>query len=177
MRNKKRRGHKKDSIPEVDKSIASVERESKTKSMIEFDKEYACSIKTMVVKENNQIKPTTRFFSGKMLMFAKLSLKGFIYDLIETFVLTNAKTREIYNKNNIEYVYIYQILTDTDSAALKFLFICDEKSIKNDHEYRDAIFEVISSNDILKRSDTSHKFWEKFDSRDEKTRKRLVYSK
>ena len=157
----------------MDERIASVEREPKTKSMIEFDTEYACSIKALGVKENNQIKPTTRFFSGKMLMFAKLSLKSFICDLIETFVFPNAATKEIYNKNEIEYVYIYQILTYTDSAALQFLFICSEKSTKNDREYRDEIFGVISSNDIFKRFDTSHKFWEKFEARDEKTRKKL----
>ena len=125
----------------------SVEREPKTKSMIEFDTEYACSIKALGVKENNQIKPTTRFFSGKMLMFVKLSLKSFIYNLIETFVFPNATTREIYNKNDIEYVYIYQILTDKDSTELEFLFICNGKSTKNDRQYLD----VISRNEINKK--------------------------
>ena len=119
----------------MDEKIASVEREPKTKSVIEFDTEYACSIEALGVKENNQIKPTTTRFSGKMLMFAKLSLKSFIYDLIETFVFSNATTKEIYDKNNIEYVYIYQILTDTDSTALQFLFICSEKGTKNNHEF------------------------------------------
>ena len=37
MRKKKRRRHKKDSVLEVDERIASVEKELKTKSMIEFD--------------------------------------------------------------------------------------------------------------------------------------------
>ena len=100
----------------------------KTKSGIEFDAEYASSIKALSVKKNNQVKPTTRFFSGKMLMFAKLSLKSFIYDVIETFVFPNATTKEIYNRNDIEYVYVYQILTDTDSTASQFLFVCDETS-------------------------------------------------
>ena len=173
MRSKKRKGHKKDFIRGVDERITSIEREPKTRSMIEFDTEFACSIKVLGVKENNQIKPTTRFFSGKMLMFAKLSLKSFIYDLIETIVFPNTTTKDIYKKNDIEYVYIYQILTDTDSTALQFLFICSEKSIKNDREYRDVIFEVISSNDIFKRFDTLHEFWEIFETRDEKTRKKL----
>ena len=66
MRNKKRRGHKKDSVREVDERIASVEREPKTKSIIEFDTEYPYSIKALGVKENSEIKTTTRFFSGKM---------------------------------------------------------------------------------------------------------------
>ena len=88
----------------MEERIASVEREAKTRSVIEFDTEYACSIKALGTKENKTIKPTTRFFSGKMLMFAKLSLKSFIYDLIETFVFANETTREIYEKNDLEYV-------------------------------------------------------------------------
>ena len=91
MRTKEKKGHRKDSAREVDEKIASVERKPKMRSMIEFDTEYACSIKALGVKENNQIKPTARFFSGKMLMFAKLSLKSFIYDLAETFVFPNAR--------------------------------------------------------------------------------------
>ena len=64
-------------------------------------------------------------------MFAKLSLKSFIYDLIKTFVFPNETTKEIYNKNYIEYFYIYQIFTDTDSTALQFLFIFGEKATEN----------------------------------------------
>ena len=65
------------------------------------------------------------------------------------------------------------MLTDTDSTALQFLIISSEKYAKNDREYRDVIFKVISSNEILKRFDTSHEFWEKFETRNEKTRKKL----
>ena len=36
------------------------------------------------VKNSDIIVPSTRFSTEKMLMFAKLSLKGFIYDLCET---------------------------------------------------------------------------------------------
>ena len=67
-------------------------------------------------------------------------------------------TREIYAKNDIEYVYVYQILTDTDSTSLQFLIICNEKSTKNDREYRDVIFDVTNSNDVFKRFDTSTHF-------------------
>ena len=139
--------------------------------MIEFDTEYVCSKKSLGVKENSSIKPTIRFFSVKILTFVKFSLKIFIYYLIETFVFPNKKTQEIYKKKDIEYVYVYQILTDIDSFSLQFLIICNEKSTKKDPEYRDVIFEVISLNEILKRFDTSHVFWEKFNVRDEKTRK------
>ena len=64
-------------------------------------------------------------------------------------------------------------MTDTDSTALQSLIICNEESTKKDAEYRDLIFEVISSNEILERFDTYHAFCENFGVRDEKTRKKL----
>ena len=36
-------------------------------------------------KNNEALKAASRFFSGKMLMFTKLLLESFTYDLIETF--------------------------------------------------------------------------------------------
>ena len=167
IRAKKKKGHKKILF---ERSMSKLPALS-AKSMIEFDTEYAYSIKDLGVKENNQIKPTTRFFSGKMLMFAKLPLKSFIDDLVETFVFPNAITKEIMPKTILN-TFIYQILTDTDNTSLQFLIIYNEKSTKNDREYRDVIFEVINSSDIFKRFDTSHKFREKFNARDEKTRKK-----
>ena len=38
--------------------------------------------------------------------------------------------------------------------------------------YCDVIFDVISSNDVLKKFDTSHKFWERFNVRDKKNSKK-----
>ena len=48
----------------------------KTKMLVEFnDKEWA-SIKSFTVKKRSDIKGTTRFMSGKLLMSAKLTLKS-----------------------------------------------------------------------------------------------------
>ena len=65
------------------------EKDLKTKAIVELDSRLACSIKGVVVKQNNAVKPTTRLFSGKVLMFAKISLISFIYDMIETFCFPN----------------------------------------------------------------------------------------
>ena len=53
--------------------------------VVEFNDRKSTSIKSFAVKKRNEIKVTTRFMSGKLLMFAKLSLKSFIYDLTEIF--------------------------------------------------------------------------------------------
>ena len=56
--------------------------------------------------------------SGKLLMFAKLSLKSFIYDMIETFCFPDENVMEIFKKCEIERVEIFHVLTDTDSTSL-----------------------------------------------------------
>ena len=53
----------------------------KTKMVIEFNDHETASIKSIAVKKRSSIKMTTCFMSGKLTMFAKLSLKSFISSL------------------------------------------------------------------------------------------------
>ena len=78
--------------------------------------------------------------SGKLLMFAKLSLKSFIYDLIETFCFPQEQLADLYKKYLIEKVEIFYMLTDTDSTALEFIFISDLNSDVPEDKFRDIIF-------------------------------------
>ena len=48
--------------------------------------------------------------SGKLLMFAKLLLKSFVFELIETFCFPNEQTKQIFKKYQIGKVEIYHIL-------------------------------------------------------------------
>ena len=80
------------------------------------------------LKNFDQIKISTRFLSGKMFILAKLSLMNFIYALVETISFPNEKVKKIYDKYLIEKVYIYHVLTDTDSTCLQFMFLSDPKS-------------------------------------------------
>ena len=68
----------------------------KTKMVVEFDDREFASIKSFAVKNLSSIKVTSHFISGKLLMYAKLSLKSFIYDLIETFCFPGEKVKEIF---------------------------------------------------------------------------------
>ena len=61
-------------------------------------------------------------------MFAKLSLKSFIYDLIETFCFPQEEIINLYKKYLIEKIEILNVLTDTDSTATQFIFISDANS-------------------------------------------------
>ena len=61
-------------------------RDSKIKSLIDFDEEYVSSVKSLAIKKEAKINLTTRFLNGKMLMFCKSLIQSFVYDLIDVFV-------------------------------------------------------------------------------------------
>ena len=60
--------------------------------------------------------------SGKLLMFAKLSLKSFIF----------------------------HVLTDIDSTSLKVIFISDPNSDIHESKYKDIIFEIITTSQFTR---------------------------
>ena len=89
--------------------------------MIDLDEEYSASIRSVAIEKNTKVNLTTRFLSGKMLMFSKVSIKSFVYDLIDIFMFPNQEIQEIYQKYQVEKCYLYQNLTDTDSTSVFFV--------------------------------------------------------
>ena len=87
-------------------------RNQKIKSLIDFDEEYSSSIKSLTVKKDGKINLTTKYFNGKMLMFSKVSLKSFVFDLIDVFMFPNEDTRKFYDEYQVQKCYLYQNLTD-----------------------------------------------------------------
>ena len=67
----------------------------KTKMVVELNNHDFASIKSFAVKMRSNIMVSTRFLSGKMLMFTKLLLKCFIYDLVETFCFPDEKVKKL----------------------------------------------------------------------------------
>ena len=141
--------------------------------MIDFEENNSASIKSLLIKKSTNIKVSSRFIKGKMLMFAKLSIKSFVYDLIDVFCFPNETIKEIYNKYQIEKCYLYQNLTDTDSTSLFFVFICELECVLPESEARKVIFECMVNSQILKRLDVSHDFWKKFNVQDKKKKKEM----
>ena len=121
----------------------------------------------LLLKKRSEIKVTTCFMSGKLLMFAKLPLKSFIYKISDTFCFLKENIEEIYEKYMIERVEIFYVLTDTDTTSLKFMFISDLNSEVPKDKFRDIIFEVIIASKIYNRFDSCHKFWDIFWARKE----------
>ena len=156
----KKKIHQRDNLKEVDELIQDLENNKKTKMIYEFHPQHTALIKALGVKPNDSVKPFTRFSTGKMLMFAKLSLESFIYDLCETFIFANQKTKAIYQKYDMDYIYVYQILTDTDSTSLQFIILRKEENKILNCMFREMLFKVIVENKILERFDVSREFWE-----------------
>ena len=80
----------------------------KVKSLIDFDEEHTCSIKSVAIEKSSKINLTTRFLNGKTLMFSKVSIKSFVYDLIDVFMFPNQEIQEIYQQYQVNKCYLYQ---------------------------------------------------------------------
>ena len=101
--------------------------------------------------------------SREMVMFAKLSLMSFINELIETFYFPN----ETVKKNLWQIFDRKGIWTDAESSCLKFIFVSDPKRDVCEQKFRDIRFEVMIAKKSYNRVNSSHEYWEKFDSRKE----------
>ena len=80
---------------------------------------------------------------------------SFIYDILETFCFPNKKVKLIYEKYQIETVYIYHILTDTDSTSLKFVFISNAASEIPNTKHQQIIFEVLYRQKLLREENVA----------------------
>ena len=134
----------------------------RVKSLIDFDEEYSCSIRSVAIEKSSKISLTTRFLNGKMLMFSKVSIKSFVYDLIDVFMFPNLEIQKIYRKYKVNRCYLDQNLTDTDSTSMFFAFICDLASHIREDQARNIIFEVLIASKIFNRLDLSAEFYEQF---------------
>ena len=92
----KSKNKRKRKIKDIDGKIAESLAPRKTKKILEFNDHEVASIKSIALKKRSSTQVTTRLMSGKLLMFAELSLKSFIYDIIETFCFTDENVKGIF---------------------------------------------------------------------------------
>ena len=170
---KKKKMKRKTTLIDYFDRIDEAHQKTNVKSLIEFDHSHTNSTKAVIAKQNTSIKPTTRFLSGKMLMFAKVSIKSFVCDMIDVFMIPDETTQTIYQKYKIEKCFVYQCLTDTDSTALNFIFICDLGCIVDEIQARKIIFEVMISSKIFDRLDLSDDSWAEFNIQNKKLKKQV----
>ena len=164
QKRKKRKHNTQTVVDTIEKKINSCSDIRKNRMLIEFNEYKSSSVKSIAVKANTSIKCTTRFMSGKLLMFAKLYLKSFIYSLVEllSFPEENLIVSKIYEKYGIENILCYHVLTDTDSTSIQFLIVSDPSSTYPECDVRDILFETFFSIEIRERFDKSDEFWRRF---------------
>ena len=148
---------KKRKLESMEDKISRCADPRKTKMTIEFNESEAC-VKTVAAKKKNKVKSTTRFMSKKLLMFAKLSLKSFIYSMVEILSFPNEIVQKIYQKYQREKIICYYTLTKTNSTSLQFVIISDPSNSYPECDVRDILFEIFVKVEIYKRLDTSHPF-------------------
>ena len=142
--------------------------------MIDFDEGYTSSIKSVAIEKSSKINLATQFLNGKMLMFSKVSIKSFVYDLIVyVFMFPNQEIQEIYQEYQINRCYLYKNLTDTDSTSMFFVFIYDLNSCVSKDKSRNIIFDVMIKSKIFDRLDLSAEIYEQFNCRNEALKKRV----
>ena len=135
----KEKTSKKRKIKDADLQIDKVVKNKKIKTMIEFDKNECNSIKSIVIKGNT----SSMSVLDLMLMFAKLSLKSFVYDMIDVFCFPDRTIREIYNHYQIQKCFLHQNVMDTNSTSLFFNFVCNINCSVAESKAREIIFECM----------------------------------
>ena len=85
-------------IDTIENEIEASEDLWKNKMLVELNTPEGSAVKHIAVKPQTNVKCTTRYLAGKMLMFAKLSLKSFIYQLAEVFTFPDDIVWAIYDK-------------------------------------------------------------------------------
>ena len=108
-----------------------------------------------------------------MLMFSKVSIKSFIYDLIDIFMFLNSEIQKHYTKYKINRSYLDQNLTDKEITSMFLLFISDLDSNVREDNARNIIFEVLIASRIFDRLDLSAEFYEQFNCRNTKLQERV----
>ena len=99
---------------------------------------------------------------GKMLMFAKTSFLGFVYDMIDVFMYPDEVVQTVYTNYQIKKCKSYQNLTDTDSTSPTLIFICDHDHKISEKDSRKIIFDVLVVSKVINRLDLSDDFWALF---------------
>ena len=157
-----RRNHHSKKIDTIENEIEASQDLQRNEMLVELNTPQGSAVRQIAVKPQTNVKCTTRFLAGKMLMFAKLSLKSFIYQLAELFTFPDEIVQAIYDKYQIERVYVYHVLTDTNSTTVRFVVISSLESTFTETQVRNIIFEVFSQTSIVDRFNKSDEFWKQF---------------
>ena len=171
LKEKEKKGKKRKLTKDFEMQVSDMIKNIKVKTMIDFDKRESNSIKSIVVNSSTMVDVSTRFCKGKMLMFAKMSLQLFVYDIIDVFCFPDDKIKGIFNKNDNEKCFLHLNLTDIDSCSMFFIFICKLECCIPESDIRNVLFKIFKHSKIGPGLDVSDHFWQQFNVQNKGTRK------
>ena len=134
---------------------------------------WVTTLPCLVANGNTAMDVTSKFIKGKMQMFAKVSLKSFVYDMIDVFCFPTEEVKMIYDKYGIIKCHLYLNLTDANSCSRFFNFICKKECNIKESKSRNVIFQILKQSKIAERLDVSDTFWSQFEIRDENVKKQV----
>ena len=108
------------------------------------------NVKSIAFKGNTTIDVASRFIKEKMLMFAKVSIKSYMYDLIDVFCFPHEEVKRIYDLYSIIERHLYLNLTDTNSCSIFLNFISKKECSIKESKSRKLIFEILKQSKITK---------------------------
>ena len=105
------------------------------------------------------------------MIFAKISLKSFVYDMIDVFCFPTEEIKMVCDKHDVIKCHLYLNLANTNSCSLFLNFICKKECNVKENDSRNLIFEVPKQSEIAERLDVSDPFWSQFKISDESVEK------
>ena len=82
-------------------------------------------------------------------MLAKMSLKSFVYDIIDVFCFPDKKVKGIFDKHDMEKCFLYLNLTDTDSCSMFFIFICKLECCIPENVFTNVLFDIFKHSKLV----------------------------
>ena len=109
FKGERKKGKKRKLTKGFEMQVSDMIKNKKIKTMIDFNKRESNSIKSIVVNSSTTVDVSTRFCQGKILMFAKMPLKSFAYNIIDVFVFLMIKSREFLIKTTLT-IFFYILI-------------------------------------------------------------------
>ena len=120
LKEKEKKRKKRKLTKDFEIQVSDTIKNKKVKTMIDSDKRESNCIKSIVVNSSTTVDVSTRFCKEKMLMLPKMSLKSFVYNIIDIFCFPDYKVKGIFDENDIERCFLYLNLTDSGSCLFLF---------------------------------------------------------
>ena len=109
-----------------------------------------------------------------MLIFSKIYLARFIYDVLPVFGFPDDATRDIYWQNKIIKRLLYLLLPGTDSASFQFVFACELNYAISEENIRQMLFEIIFWSKNKDRLDLADDFYTLLGIQNKSLKKKVV---